>query len=1308
MKKSLILLLFVLAQLHSLTAQTVTGRIINQKEVGLPGLQTQLFIAPKVYTTNSGSGGIFSFEVVITTGVKNEQLPIGYDISENYPNPFNPSSRIDISVPKSGIVRVDIFNLLGQKVKGIGEQQLNAGLNYIDLEVSGLLEGQYIARITIDERYSVSRKMIFSNDGQGLPARGSISQITKSGSILKSATDTKIDSLVVTGSLISKKVFKNLPNLTGNFLDLGNLAVSELVTDIDGNVYNTVAIGTQLWLAENLKTTKYSDGTAIPLVTDNTIWANLLTPAYCWYNNDMTTNKATFGALYSWYAVNSGKLCPAGWHVPTDVDWSLLATYLGGESIAGNKLKESGTIYWQSPNANATNETGFSALPGGYRNYIGIFTNKGVNGYWWSSTELSNSKAYYRNMGYNYSNATRDNVDKFNGFSVRCISGELSVPILATAAITSITTSTAVSGGNITSDGGSTILERGICWGTSTKPTINDNNTVSGNGTGIFTSSLTGLMQGVTYYLRAYATNSSGTTYGNEISFFVPIQNVVPPILTTISVTNISSISATSGGNISSDGGSAISARGVCWSTTSTPTILNSKTTDGTGTGSYQSSIIGLSSNTTYYVRAYATNSMGTSYGSEISFTTTSVVTTITTTAVTAITSSSATSGGSISADGGLAITARGVCWNTSAGPTTSNTKTNDGTGAGNFISSLSSLSAGTTYYLRAYAINSAGTAYGNEVSFKTGANLPTVTTNMASSISATAATSGGNVASDGGATITARGVCWNTAAGPTIGNSKTSDGTGTGPFSSSITGLAANTTYFVRAYATNGAGTGYGNESSFITIGGTTGLLDGAQFFNGTVPAIGLVKYMNGTKLAADSAYSGQVLVFFHTPVIDKTATDLIVAKGGTVLGKVPNAGFYFVGVPSGGEGTFISSMKLNQAIHDALPHVVARYMSTGVSYIDGCKLSHGNQVNCVIQGALHEYASPNCRDDDDGDGKPMVKKTIENIYKTVSEANGGNAVINISSFGGFSNGTDYNQVDSTRKAEIISRARSYLYAILTPIAELPEYYRENLVITLCAGNDNTPLTEILDQIRTDVTLANVLKNNVLIVGANEAVFHGSNDAPNDPDFANMKSVYSCDMSIGTSFAAPLAAAYITNLINDLGITAKQALNAVKIAVMTNSNNEFIEEEAHSIANMIKSGNKEIGFYSGGSNLIMRSEAMQTCTQNFYLQTTLSVAWEGSMGFMIVPAHYWREVIGQCVLVGVIQDYKVIKEPITLINNVITGSANAMFLSGPGGSFPVTMKLTGTLNSNGAIVGTLAITSEILSQDFQVTLQKQ
>jgi uncharacterized protein (TIGR02145 family) len=194
------------------------------------------------------------------------------------------------------------------------------------------------------------------------------------------------------------------------------------VTDIEGNIYNTVTIGTQAWMAENLKTTKYNDGTAIPFAP----YQVLITPAYTWFLNDEASFKATYGALYNWYTVsattNDGKnICPTGWHIPTDSEWTILTTYLGGETLAGGKLKEIGTAHWGLQNIGATNESGFTALPGGYRNPLGGYNYLGGTGNWWSSTENSMENSWCRIMGSGFSYVSRSSVDKRYGISARCV-----------------------------------------------------------------------------------------------------------------------------------------------------------------------------------------------------------------------------------------------------------------------------------------------------------------------------------------------------------------------------------------------------------------------------------------------------------------------------------------------------------------------------------------------------------------------------------------------------------------------------------------------------------------------------------------------------------------------------------------------------------------------------------------------------------------------------------------------------------------------------------------------------------------------
>jgi uncharacterized protein (TIGR02145 family) len=191
------------------------------------------------------------------------------------------------------------------------------------------------------------------------------------------------------------------------------------VTDADWNEYKTIQIGTQTWMAENLKTTTFISGEQIANVGDNIIWADYMEDAYCWYENDIAF-KTNYGAFYNWYAVNSGKLCPVGWHVPSSEEFETLITFLGGESVAGEKLKESGTDHWQPPNTDADNESGFSALPGGYIS-SGEFMSLRTAGYWWSSTESNSSDASFMVIPSNDDSVSTDTAAKTTGMSVRCI-----------------------------------------------------------------------------------------------------------------------------------------------------------------------------------------------------------------------------------------------------------------------------------------------------------------------------------------------------------------------------------------------------------------------------------------------------------------------------------------------------------------------------------------------------------------------------------------------------------------------------------------------------------------------------------------------------------------------------------------------------------------------------------------------------------------------------------------------------------------------------------------------------------------------
>ena len=298
-------------------------------------------------------------------------------------------------------------------------------------------------------------------------------------------------------------------------------------------------------------------------------------------------------------------------------------------------------------------------------------------------------------------------------------------PVVITAEVTEITLNSAVSGGEVVSGGDAVVIARGICYNTTGAPTVSDTYTMDGNGMGVYTSYMTDLELGTTYYVRAYATDVKGiTSYGEEVTF-TTLEKLLPIVTTATEVTNITVNSATCGGEVTFNGNVSVTARGICWSTSQNPTIEDNKTTDGSGVGSFTSQIPNLVPNTQYYVRAYATNEVGTAYGEEVTFTTLekllpTVATATEVTEVTDITVRSAKCGGEVTFDGNVTVTARGICWSTMPNPTIEDNKTTEGSGVGSFTSNLSNLEPQTTYYVRAYATNEVGTAYGEEVSFTT------------------------------------------------------------------------------------------------------------------------------------------------------------------------------------------------------------------------------------------------------------------------------------------------------------------------------------------------------------------------------------------------------------------------------------------------------------------------------------------------------------------------------------------------------------------------------------------------------------
>lgn len=397
--------------------------------------------------------------------------------------------------------------------------------------------------------------------------------------------------------------------------------------------------------------------------------------------------------------------------------------------------------------------------------------------------------------------------------------------LIRTGSVSAVTqTSCSVSATLYDVGGGSGVSQHGFSWAVTDdlSAIINNTNLGSRGEKGNFSGQITGLSPGTTYYVWAYASKGDHTEYGNSQSF--QTSSVAIPTLETQAVGEITSTSGHSGGIISSDGGATITLKGVCWSTSPTPTTGDFTTENGSGTGEYGSDMTGLNPSTTYFVRAYAVNSAGTGYGNQVEFTTLGQMSppVVTTNPVEEQSWNYAVGGGNVISEGGSEITERGLCWGQSPNPTKADYSATSPGGIGEFNVEMTNLLPNTEYFVRAYAINSIDIAYGDDAVFSTLPEPvePSVVTYEVTLIEYTGATCGGSITSDGGAPVIAKGLCWSTSPNPTVAGPSLEYGAGSDPFTMEISDLDHNTEYYVRAYATNSAGkTGYGNQVTFATL---------------------------------------------------------------------------------------------------------------------------------------------------------------------------------------------------------------------------------------------------------------------------------------------------------------------------------------------------------------------------------------------------------------------------------------------------------------------------------------------------------
>ena len=596
------------------------------------------------------------------------------------------------------------------------------------------------------------------------------------------------------------------------------------LTDIDGNEYGTLQLGSQCWMQQNLRTTHFADGTEIPLSTSTAPSSSPRRYASgSWSNDDLNA----YGYLYNWAAAMHGSAsssanpsgvqgaCPDGWHLPSDAEWTQLTSFVASDpdNVCGNNPDNiiqslvsqerwdndcPGNSCQICTDVTSNNHTQFSVLPSGtWNNGGGIGAPLGYNigtAMFRTATEYEAANAFIRLFDPDYTEVRPDATYKMDGLSVRCVlncpTNSAYLPTVSTVTL-SASGATVSMTSNVLSDGGATVTERGVCWGTSHNPTTSSDHTAdSGTGTGEFT--VTGsLTPGTTYYVRAYATNSKGTAYGAEVTYVAPIP-ATPPTVNT---------------------GSQFLALNEGFEGSTLPSTWTTIDNDNDGYNWYQLSYMphngeGCATSESWYQGTALTPD---NYLITPDITLPSGISPI------------------------LTFWFRGMDnisyyarehFEVKVGNAGASTVGDFTTQVFDTISSNEY--AQKTINLSSYAGQTIRLAFvHNNVTDKSQLLIDDIVvgeagagaTTAVSDVTATTATCGGYVADDGGATVTARGVCWSTSQNPTVSDSHTTDGNGTGSFTSNITGLNPLTTYYVRAYATNSAGTTYGNQVSFTTI---------------------------------------------------------------------------------------------------------------------------------------------------------------------------------------------------------------------------------------------------------------------------------------------------------------------------------------------------------------------------------------------------------------------------------------------------------------------------------------------------------
>ncbi len=438
-----------------LSIQTIFAEITIKGHITTPGMDPEpLSGVPvelidqadnsRVFKSTTDSNGFYTITVITTSVEKSAtRSPATYQLLQNYPNPFNPSTVITWTQPRPGYVKLEIYNILGQRIRTLFESYQTEGIGRVlwdgtNDQGQGMAAGVYIYSLFTSDGSRLNKKMLLLDGHTGVSGQ----DVTFSGRVTHDPPAPKLDKSLANTYLLRVKAkdvewYEQSHEISNNMTI--DLSLHRTVTDIDKNVYRTIKIGDQWWMAENLKVIHYLNGDMIPNTTDSSKWVSKTSSALCYYDNEQKFTEV-YGALYNWYAlVDERSIAPGGWHVPTDDEWKKLEIYLGmspedADTInwrgtnAGGKLKSTGTEYWNSPNEGATNESGFSAVPNGYRNgNDATFRDIKRSALFGTVSEADTDNMWVRIISNGNARVYRNSFNKMSGLAVRCVKDDSTV-----------------------------------------------------------------------------------------------------------------------------------------------------------------------------------------------------------------------------------------------------------------------------------------------------------------------------------------------------------------------------------------------------------------------------------------------------------------------------------------------------------------------------------------------------------------------------------------------------------------------------------------------------------------------------------------------------------------------------------------------------------------------------------------------------------------------------------------------------------------------------------------------------------------